>query len=464
MRSLLSTFAAWPGLRKIQPKITSINGLMKRLEQDIAQQTPSAVVALCIITLSRSDRMEAALGLPQCRQVEEELIQRVVSALPDHDYMALLSPNEIWVVLPRLPTAVMASLAASNLVGALEPPVTSTDTVVTLRPTVGIALAARAGSTPLTMLKAAENAKHHARSVGHRFWVDVTNERNYLLDTEIAAQLQRALNHNGLGVFYQPKVDLGSGKILGIEALIRWSGTQHLAITPSSLVDAAEQYGMMPELTRFVLNTALREYVSLLSSVEVGRIWVNLSASMLHDAKLPALLMQLTKVWGVNPQVLGLELTESTLLTDVEKSIATLNALVSYGFSLAIDDFGTGYSSLAYLRRLPLSELKIDQLFVRNMGASLADKQIVRTIIDLAHNFQLAVVAEGAEHDQALAMLKEMGCDQVQGHVFTKALAASELVKWVHQHNAARGSVGTAGKEPHNVEFDKIEKTMDHGE
>jgi EAL domain-containing protein (putative c-di-GMP-specific phosphodiesterase class I) len=409
---------------------------MKRLEQNIAQQTPSAIVALCVISLTRSDQMEAVLGQAQCRRVEEELIRRVASTLPDHDYLGVPSPNEIWVVLPRLPSAVMAGLAASNLVAALEPPVVNDDGVVTVRPIIGIALAARTGSTPLTMLKAAANAERHARSVGHRYWLDVTNERNHLLDTEIVAQLQRALARDGLAVFYQPKVDITTGKILGIEALIRWSGPQRLSIAPSMLVDAAEEYGLMPELTRFVLNTALREYVSVFSGVDLGKVWVNISASMLRDATLPALLMQLTKVWGVSPHMLGLELTESTLLTDVEKSIATLNTLVGHGFSLAIDDFGTGYSSLAYLRRLPLSELKIDQLFVRNMGASLADKQIVRTIIDLAHNFQLAVVAEGAEHDVALTMLKEMNCDQVQGFVHTRPLPAGELVKWVRQHYA----------------------------
>lgn len=432
----LPTFHSLRGSRKTDPKTRSLKQLVKRLEQDIAQQTPSAIVALCVISLSRSDQMEAVLGQAQCRHVEEELIRRVASTLPDHDYLAVPSPNEIWVVLPRLPSAVMAGLAASNLVAALEPPVVSDDGVVTVRPIIGIALAARIGSTPLTMLKAAANAKRHARSVGHRYWLDVTNERNHLLDTEIVAQLQRSLARDGLAVFYQPKVDIATGKILGIEALIRWSGQQRLSIAPSMLVDAAEEYGLMPELTRFVLNTALREYVSVFSGIDLGKVWVNISASMLRDATLPALLIQLTKVWGVSPQILGLELTESTLLTDVEKSIATLNALVGHGFSLAIDDFGTGYSSLAYLRRLPLSELKIDQLFVRNMGASLADKQIVRTIIDLAHNFQLAVVAEGAEHDVALAMLKEMNCDQVQGFVHTKPLPAGELVKWARQHYA----------------------------
>lgn len=439
VRSLI--FGAWQGIRKRHLQCLSTKALMERLAQDITDQAPSSVVALCVISLSRSDQMEAVLGLPQCRAVEEALVRRVTSALRAADYMAVASPSEIWVVLPCLPTAVMAGLAASNLVGTLEAPITGTESVVTVRPIVGIALAARSGSTPLHMLKAAANAESHARTVGHRYWVDVTNERSPLLDTGIVAHLQHALLHDGLVVFYQPKVDLASGRIRGVEALVRWSGLQHPAITPTMLVDAAEQYGLMPELTRFVLNTVLREYVTAFAGVEIGKVWVNLPASMLHDTKLPGMLKQMVDVWGVSPDVLGLELTESTLLTDVEQSIATLNALVELGFSLAIDDFGTGYSSLAYLRRLPLSELKIDQLFVRNMGSSITDRQIVRTIIDLAHNFQLTVVAEGVEHDSILAMLNGMGCDQVQGYIYTKALSAQSLVEWVQRHNASRSSV-----------------------
>jgi EAL domain-containing protein (putative c-di-GMP-specific phosphodiesterase class I)/GGDEF domain-containing protein len=436
MVGLSTLLAGWPR-RNARTGIVPLDAFMHRFAQDIAAQNPSVVVAVAVISLSRSDRMEATLGMPQSRAVQHALIDRVMSTLRPHDYLAVASPNEIWVVLPRLPSALMASLAASSLVGALEMPVSGTGAIVTVRPSVGIALAARSGSTALNMLKVAANAEYRARSVGHRYAVDVSNERNPLLDADIVAHLDHALAHNGLAVYYQPKIDLHCGAVKSVEALIRWSGPQHPAISPALLVDTAEQYGLMPALTRFVINTALREYASILAGSGVDKVWVNLSASMIRDPTLPALLAQMVEVWGLPPASLGLELTESTLLTDVDQSIATLKALVSQGFNLAIDDFGTGYSSLAYLRRLPLAELKIDQLFVRNMPTSLSDKQIVRTIIDLAHNFQLAVVAEGAEHASTVEMLKEMGCDQVQGYAFSKALPATELAAWIKQHNAS---------------------------
>lgn len=415
---------------------------MARLAEDIAAQTPSSIVALCVISLVRSDHMESMLAQSQCDITDRAIMQRVNSTLRETDYVVMVSSEEIWIVLSELPGAFMASLAAAGLVAILEPPISHGTVVVTMRPTVGVAIAARSGSTPLNMLKCAANARSHAATIGKRYWVDVTNERGPLNGNDIAAFLQRALKQNALSVHYQPKIDITSGMVRGVEALIRWPASEHLAITPGMLIDAAEQFGLIPELTRFVLNTALREFSTHLFAAGVPTVWVNLSASSVRDPLLPSLLKQMTDVWSVDPGVLGLELTESLLLTDADQSIANLNALVDSGFNLAIDDFGTGYSSLAYLRRLPLRELKIDQLFVRNMVKSLADQQIVRTIIDLAHNFQLTVVAEGVEDDAILAMLREMGCDQVQGYVFTRALPAEELVSWISNRDASTGAAG----------------------
>jgi len=412
---------------------------MRRLEEDIRMQTPAAIAGLLVISLSRSDAVDAMLGSPECDMAEAELLRRIKKTLREHDYLAFASADEVWVALPRLPSAIVASLAASNLIRSLESPIFYLDMIVTVRPVIGIAVAARTGSNAMSLLKAAVNAASHARALGQRYWVDVASPGSNFSRTKLLAELQIALNRNQLAVYYQPKVELESGKIIGIEALVRWPGNQHPGVTPTSLVDAAEQNGMIHDLTRFVLHTVMREYIMLFADAQVGKVWVNLPASMLRDAKLSELLKQIIEVWGVEPGILGLEVTESTLLVDVEQSIATLHALVEQGFSLAVDDFGTGYSSLAYLRRFPLSELKIDRIFIRNLIASVSDKQIVRTIIDLAHNFQLTVVAEGAEDELTLSLLKEMGCDQVQGYAYTKPLPAPELLKWISKYREVRG-------------------------
>lgn len=435
----------WPALSRLRgllssrSRAASAKSFMRRLEKDISRQMPSSVVGLLAISLSRSDAVDAMLGSPDCDMAEAELLRRIRKTLREHDYLAFASADEVWVALPRLPSAIVASLAASNLIRSLEAPIFHSDAIVTVRPVIGIAVAARTGSNALSVLKVAVNAVSHARSLGQRYWVDVASAGGNLSRTELLAELQSALNRNQLAVYYQPKVELDSGRIAGIEALVRWPGNQHPGVTPTSLVDAAEQSGMIHDLTRFVLHTVMREYIMLLADAQVGKVWINLPASMLRDTKLPELLGQIIEVWGVDPAMLGLEVTESTLLVDVEQSIATLHALVGQGFSLAVDDFGTGYSSLAYLRRFPLSELKIDRVFIRNLIASVSDKQIVRTIIDLAHNFQLAVVAEGAEDELTLSLLKEMQCDQVQGYVYTKPLPGPELLKWISDYRKARG-------------------------
>jgi EAL domain-containing protein (putative c-di-GMP-specific phosphodiesterase class I)/GGDEF domain-containing protein len=415
--------------------------LFKRLERDLPSQNRSAAVALLHISLSRSDGIEALLGKANCAQVEQELLRRIRMSLHKQDYFSFTSRNEIWVALPQLPSKAIARLAASNLIQTLETPITYLKSTVTIRPVIGIAIADQPNASALNLLKAAINAENRARSLSQRYWFAAGNE-GCDSKAELIAKVQYALMHNELSISYQPKVDLNTGRIVGVEVLVRWAGdNRSYTIEPSILIDIAEQNGMIQDLTRFILNTALREYVATLADLELGKIWVNLSASMLRDPRLGEWLQQIVDVWGVKPQQIGFEVTESTLLTDVEQSIATLHGLADIGFSIAIDDFGTGYSSLLYLRRFPVCELKIDKVFVQHMSTSVSDCQIVRTIIALAHNFQLAVVAEGAEDEATLSLLKDMQCDQVQGYIFAKAMPAAELVSWVDNYKNSANAV-----------------------
>lgn len=412
-------------------KSMPLAALFKRLERDLPNKRLNAAVALMHISLSRSDGVEALLGKSSCVPVERELLRRIRMSLHRQDYFSFASRNEIWVALPQLSSKAIARLAASNLIQSLETPITHRKSTVTIRPVIGIAIADQPSASALNLLKAALNAEHRARSLSQRYWFAVSNE-GADSKAELIAKVQHALLHNELSIAYQPKVELNSGRVVGVEVLVRWaSADQTYTIEPSVLIDIAEQNGMIQDLTRFILNTALREYVTSLANLEIGKIWINLSASMLRDPRLGEWLQQIVDVWGVKPQQIGFEVTESTLLTDVEQSIATLHVLADIGFSIAIDDFGTGYSSLLYLRRFPVSELKIDKVFVQHMSTSISDCQIVRTIIALAHNFQLAVVAEGAEDEATLALLKEMQCDQVQGYIFAKAMPVAELSGWI---------------------------------
>ncbi len=422
-----------------QPGILAPKALAKRMERDIRVKAhPASAFALLHMSLSRSDGVEALLGIKDCEEITRELVRRLQSILRVQDYCAFPSPNEVWICLPDLASSTVARLAASNFITCLETPISTSDKTVTVRPVIGIAVAEQSEITALQMFKTAANAEVRARALSQRYWTEHADKLLSYSNMELVMAVQSALMHNQLSVAYQPKVELRSGRVVGVEALVRWNKDPHPSILgPGDIIEIAEQNGMIQDMTRFILNTALREYIESMVELDIGRVWINLSASMLRDSQLAPWLQQIVEVWGVDPGLIGFEVTEGTLLTDVEQSISTIHALVEYGFHLAIDDFGTGYSSLFYLRRFPVHELKIDKLFVQHMSASILDSQIVRAIIDLAHNFQLNVVAEGAEDEATLSLLKSMGCDQIQGFVFAKAMTVVELGEWAS--NFAQG-------------------------
>jgi EAL domain-containing protein (putative c-di-GMP-specific phosphodiesterase class I) len=215
--------------------------------------------------------------------------------------------------------------------------------------------------------------------------------------------------------------------------LIRWTAPWGQQINPGLLVGTAENSGLINPLTLWILNTALRHAAAFSNArVDIG-ISVNLPPKMLEDKELPQIVQQALDIWGVPAAKLTLEITEGSMMGNIETSIAMLSKLKELGINLSIDDFGTGYSSLAYLKRLPVHELKIDILFVRNMLNSIGDKKLVRTIIDLAHNFDLTAVAEGVEDQQTFDLLRELGCDVAQGFLFSRALPEADFINWYRQ-------------------------------
>ena len=409
------------------------HGLLARLEQNLRELNGSEVVALLVISLSRSDSIEATLGSSGALMVQGAIVERIHSTLRRQDHLALASFDEVWVVLPGLASPTLANLAATNIARALESPFIDDHSVVTVRPGIGIAVTADASRAALSLLKSAANARLRARTLNQPYLVTNSLDDGEQLSRNLIVDLEAALGGNLLSLAYQPKVDLRTRRVLSAEALIRWPSEVKPVMTPTALVGIAEEFGMMEQLTRFVLNTALSDYVNFLRHAGLERIWINLSARMLCEPHLPDLLQQALDIWGVAPYALGLEVTEGTMITDIEQSITMLHTLKRLGFEMAIDDFGTGYSSLAYLRRFPIIELKVDKIFVQHMIGSESDTQIVRSVIDLAHNFGLKIVAEGVEDEVTLAALEAMGCDQIQGYVFSRALPARELVAWVEQ-------------------------------
>jgi EAL domain-containing protein (putative c-di-GMP-specific phosphodiesterase class I) len=246
----------------------------------------------------------------------------------------------------------------------------------------------------------------------------------------LLTELRQAVERGELRLYLQPKLSLDSGRVSGAEALVRWAHPQRGLVPPMDFIPFAEQTGFIRVLTMWVFEEAARHWLALQAEGLALTISVNLSTRDLLDPDLPQKFDALLVKHSVPAEAYCLEITESAIMDDPARALATLNRLSGLGFKLSIDDFGTGYSSLAYLKRLPVDELKIDKSFVMSMEKDLDDAKIVRSTIDLAHNLGLRVVAEGVENAKAWDMLRELECDEAQGYHMGKPMPATEFIVW----------------------------------
>jgi EAL domain-containing protein (putative c-di-GMP-specific phosphodiesterase class I) len=337
-------------------------------------------------------------------------------------------------------------LVASRLVQMLQ---ATPELAVTMRvrPAIGCALYPTHGDYVEALIAAADHASRAARTSNEGYRIAQRGE--HASDTaQLSSDLEIALRANQLEVWLQPQLNLRNGRYDAAEALIRWPRSEGLPeVSPIAAVELAEAHSMMPELTLFVLNTVLRQSALFARRGIDMRIAINVSASMLTDPDLPMTVRDALELWDVPPARLTLEVTENTLMQDVERSLSILHDLKQLGTHLSLDDFGTGYSSFAYLRRMPLDELKIDQLFVRNLNVLAdgsvnpqreGDLRIVRSIIDIAHNFDLQTVAEGVEDEATLELLRTLGCDVIQGYLTGRPMRIPAFEAWWHERARAK--------------------------
>lgn len=253
-----------------------------------------------------------------------------------------------------------------------------------------------------------------------------------LVHLDLENSLRQAVNAREFTLHYQPKLDLASGKLSGLEALLRWERPGYGAVSPAVFVPILEHLGLIVVVGRWVIEQACQQIAiwqrSPIGAIEVS---VNVSGHQLIEGDLAADIGRLLKQAGVDPHWLEVELTESSLMENTQHTITSLQCMRDMGVKIAIDDFGTGYSSLAYLRRFPLDTLKIDIAFIREVTSNPQDAAIARTIIELAHSLNLRAVAEGVETTAQLAFLREAGCDQIQGYLFSQPLPIGALEQWL---------------------------------
>ncbi len=411
----------------------------QHVAQQIARsQREGAPCAVVMLDLDRFKHVNDVLG----HAFGDRLLRAIGSRLAgahrrDGDLIARLGGDEFAICL-RDADAASATQVAERLRSALDQPIVLDDHTVDVGAGVGVAtFPAHAGDAD-TLIGRAEVAMYSAKARQSGVAVydpgaDNASDQSLSLLSELRAAVER----DELRLFLQPKIDLGSGAVLGAEALVRWQHPQRGLVPPMSFIPFAEQTGFIRELTGWMIDRCATRSRALQQEGDTPyKFAINLSTRDLVDQSLPQRLSRLLARDHIDPKTLCLEITESAIMDDPQRALQTLQRLHDMGLRLSIDDFGTGYSSLAYLKKLPLHELKIDRSFVMAMERDVADLKIVRSTIDLAHNLGLSVVAEGVETAQVWALLNRLGCDEAQGYYIARPMPEADFASWAQQWTA----------------------------
>jgi diguanylate cyclase (GGDEF)-like protein len=356
--------------------------------------------------------------------------------------LARLGGDEFAALVPRPPDRPGAERPlelAGRALRAIRRPVAIEGIDVALSASVGIALHPEHARNGRELMRLAGVAMHQAKrqrlSVAlYRSGMDPHSRERLAL----VAQLRQAIKREQLTVQYQPQLDLRSGRVSGLEALVRWRRPDGSAVAPHEFLPVAERYGLMRDVTSRVLRAVAAQQAQWLREGLRCRVAINLSPSDLHDRESAARIASVLGAAGVPAELLQVEVTEHLLMSDPDRGNAVLEQLRAMGVRVALDDFGTGHSSLAYVQRLALDELKIDRAFVSGMRDSQGDAAIVRMAIELGHTFGLEVVAEGVEDHAAVRALHALGCDAVQGHWVSRPLWADDVPGWIAGHEPGR--------------------------
>ena len=430
-----------PGFRQVATELLGTNPGSVMLRVDLEVQ-PAISDAL---GYAWSDRITIAAG----RRLRDVLGQATpVARLEGGMFAALLVDSDFE----------QAQVVAEKLLASLSAPYPVDRLTVEAGVVVGYASATmadgvmfsdaagtREGAAPEVdvdeLLKRADVALRAARTSGEKVRAYVPSMGQiFLRRFQLVTQFRQAMETGQVSVHYQPKVALPSREVLGVEALVRWRHPEFGDLHPDEFVPAVEAAGLVDALTDFVLEQALRRVRKWMDRELRISVAVNLSVRSLADQRFPDRVLAALQRHGVPPELLTLELTESGVMADPQRALPVLRALSNLGVVLAVDDFGTGYSSLAYLRQLPVDEVKIDKSFVFGMGSDLGDLAVVRSIVELGHSLGLTVVAEGVEEDVARDQLAAMGCDVAQGYLISRPLSEERLEAWLQARTMqARG-------------------------
>jgi len=407
--------------------------LQDRLNQTLARaQRENTPLAVLYLDLDRFKDINDTLGHENGDLFLQTVAQRLQGCVRKSDTLARIGGDEFVILLGSTRDERNVAFVAEHLRALLAPPIRLGDQELFPSSSIGIALYPHDGETGELLLKHAEMAMYSAKAKGknaHQFFSAEMHQRAQER-RDLEGKLRRALQNNEFFLVYQPQIDLRSGRIFGVEALLRWRHPVDGMISPAKFIPIAEETGLIRPIGEWVLRTACSQNQTWLADGQPPmQMAVNFSGHQVSQQGVAALVKKILQETGLAPNYLELELTESSLMENAQETIRTLVELKALGIQLAVDDFGTGYSSLSYLKHFPIDRLKIDQSFTRDIEADPDDRGIVEAIIGLARSLNLRVIAEGVETDGALAILQRLGCDEAQGYFFAKPLEAAALLQ-----------------------------------
>ncbi|MDG4804622.1 bifunctional diguanylate cyclase/phosphodiesterase [Micromonospora sp. WMMD980] len=411
-------------------KLPNRRRLVSAVAEAIKIGAPDEVVALLLFDVDRLRQVNESLGHAAGDKVLVEVAERLRACAPSSALVGRVGGDEFLVTL-RLESADAALELAAQLREQIRDEMVFDTLTLDVDTAVGVAVHPDHGGDAVALLQRVDLAATAAKSVpGSVQLYSPALESRSLRRLGLAGDLERALADGDLEVYFQPKVTLRDRRLVGVECLARWEHPAHGTVEPDDFVAVAEHTGQLGRLTEFVLRESLRRSRDWSHGEQALSVSVNLAARTLNDQHFPALVRDLLEEYGVPPQRLTLEITESGVLDGTERPIPTLRSLRDLGVRLSVDDFGTGNSSLAQLRRLPVHEVKVDRSFVQGMATDPGDLAIVNAVVTLSQQFGLTVVAEGVESELTLELLQDIGCEIGQGFLFSRPLPYERLEAW----------------------------------
>jgi diguanylate cyclase (GGDEF)-like protein/PAS domain S-box-containing protein len=405
--------------------------LAERLERALAHaQRHAQQVAVLFIDLDRFKLVNDSLGHDVGDRLLQEIARRLRGVLRDADTVARVGGDEFQVIVTNAGSSVDAAAIAEKLMHVLGEPFVLEGQELHVTASIGVSLFPRDGASGELLLKYADTALYEAKGEGRNAYRFFSPEMNAQAHGRLRLEndLRRAVERGELELHYQPQLDLGSGEVCAVEALVRWRHPLRGLVLPNAFIPMAEETGLVLGIGDWVLHEACRQVASWQrEGLSDLRVAVNISARQLQRPGLDASVRQALADSGLSPHCLELEITESSVMHDPQHAQSVLQSLRDLGVQLSIDDFGTGYSSLAYLKRLPLDRLKIDRSFIGGIPADSDDATIVETIIVMTHKLGLRVIAEGVETLEQRLQLVRQGCDEMQGFLLAHPVPAGEL-------------------------------------